>query len=539
MSEQFIIEWLRQIYLPSMENNPNRLRYSSGQRVNVPSHLQQLNSEGVLHPENFGHRIPTETNSERPSLEELLETIINQQRQPVNANIWTPQNRTQSEEPRNGIPNYRYSTASQSPNNNMSHQRPVLFPEFDELMYLYHRNVQEYQYTIQDMTERMEINPRRNTRQQHSILDNLVYPYHRNMQEYNQVTLRCLDVLQTLSTTQNRTNTPIHNNNVTNEFVPPVVNNDASTTFTASSPNATVLRTSTLGSNTTFRPVQMSRPVEFEFTLFPGTNVPNIVPRNINSSTTNAHTLLTPEQIARTTREYVFQENNRNLFPSAPICPIMLEEFQVGNNIRQIIHCGHHFLSSSLNRWFRRSSCCPVCRYNLWDVSAQEPQSFTGRASTYNSDRRANSIGEERSVPVQEQITNNIISRTLTDMSIMPISHDNELSSRQTSALINSYFSGQYPLDRDIQRTASVPRTLVDISNNNNIVNEERTETSEEDTPFLDFQSSNMEGAETSIRNWISSFINSNQPGMFPNMDLDISYTVEYDYPVDSSGQMA
>ena len=35
--------------------------------------------------------------------------------------------------------------------------------------------------------------------------------------------------------------------------------------------------------------------------------------------------------------------------------------------------------------------------------------------------------------------------------------------------------------------------------------------------------------AENTIRNWISSFLQ-NQPNQFPNIDLDISYTVEYDY---------
>ena len=402
-----------------------------------------------------------------------------------------------------------------------SNQRPVSFPEFDELMYLYHRNIQEYQYTIQEMTERIETNSRRNSRQQHTILDNLVYPYHRNMQEYNQVTLRCLDVLQNIHTLHHTNprnpSTPLHSHIPVPAPAPVTQTNTSTTLPTSNRP-----------------PAHTTRPVEFEFTLFPGMpgtiHLPNIVPRNPNTSTTM--TLLTAEQIARTTREYVFQESDRSSFPSAPVCPIMLEEFQVGNHVRQIIHCGHHFLSSSLNRWFRRSSCCPVCRYNLWDVSAQEPQLFTGRTS----DSRANSI-----VDTRLSDTHNIVPRVSPEMSMVNGSTMFSVSPTQnttvlqtpylattgsSSSLINSYFSGNYPLDRSAT-------TEQDVSNNNMMDMAE-----EEDTPFLDFQSSNMEGAETSIRNWISSFIQNNQPGMFPNMDLDISYTVEYDYPVDASGQV-
>ena len=118
---------------------------------------------------------------------------------------------------------------------------------------------------------------------------------------------------------------------------------------------------------------------------------------------------------------------------------------------------------------------------------------------------------------------------------IVPVSRE-ELSRRQTSSLINSYFSGHYPLDREtnIQRVVNGPIQIPEQASTQVPLDPSEGE----DTPFLDFQSTNMEGAETSIRNWITSFINSNQPGMFPNMDLDISYTVEYDYPTDSSGQM-
>jgi len=46
-------------------------------------------------------------------------------------------------------------------------------------------------------------------------------------------------------------------------------------------------------------------------------------------------------------------------------CPICLEDFQVGENICQIIQCGHIFKESELTRWFERHSVCPVCRCDV------------------------------------------------------------------------------------------------------------------------------------------------------------------------------
>ena len=667
MSDQFIIEWLRQIYLPLSETTSNRMVSGDGSDASTTFPASSPDaavlrtfasgSSGFITPQNYMRNIPSQNheniianlvselrsqqlnqeNTERTRLnlgqqniEDLAEFIINSQR---TSNQSRTNNNVENNNRQSNISNLA-SLLRQSvhrvPENQMQSERdeyrnqnnthtttPLSFPEFDELMYLYHRNIQEYQYTIQEMTERIEINTRRNSRQHNMVLDNLVYPYNRNMQEYNQVTLRCLDVLQSmyaLSTHERRQppdqSVPRNSTVPSNNFIPPHANN--STTFIGTTDGRT-MRPSPI--NSTFHTQQISRPLEFGFTLFPNViNLPNNVPRNTSSVTTP--TLLTPEQIARTTREYIFQESDRNTLDAsttftasspnatvlrtsalgstsapAPICPIMLEEFQPGNNIRQITHCGHHFLSSSLTRWFRRSSCCPVCRYNLWDISAQEPQLFTGRtsnsstmfpaslrnstgvlptsltdissdASTAFSASGSNTVISSdasttftASSPIQTEglsrlppeggVPNATVLRTFASGSnsransigdIVPVSRE-ELSRRQTSSLINSYFSGHYPLDRetDIQRVVNGPIQRPEPDS----VQGHLDPSEGEDTPFLDFQSTNMEGAETSIRNWITSFINSNQPGMFPNMDLDISYTVEYDYPTDSSGQRA
>jgi len=48
-------------------------------------------------------------------------------------------------------------------------------------------------------------------------------------------------------------------------------------------------------------------------------------------------------------------------------CPITLEEFQTGDNVRRIKSCGHIFREPAINNWFTTNVRCPVCRYDIRD----------------------------------------------------------------------------------------------------------------------------------------------------------------------------
>lgn len=48
-------------------------------------------------------------------------------------------------------------------------------------------------------------------------------------------------------------------------------------------------------------------------------------------------------------------------------CPITLEEFVDGEQIRQIHHCKHSFKETAIQNWFRSNVRCPVCRYDIRD----------------------------------------------------------------------------------------------------------------------------------------------------------------------------
>ena len=69
---------------------------------------------------------------------------------------------------------------------------------------------------------------------------------------------------------------------------------------------------------------------------------------------------LNEQQISQYTQTIFYTEQLNE-----PRCPITQENFEEGEEICQIIHCGHYFKKNAIYRWFSRSTNCPVCRYNL------------------------------------------------------------------------------------------------------------------------------------------------------------------------------
>ena len=51
--------------------------------------------------------------------------------------------------------------------------------------------------------------------------------------------------------------------------------------------------------------------------------------------------------------------------PLNTTCPITQESFNSDNLVTQILHCGHIFNTSSLDRWFEINTRCPLCRYDI------------------------------------------------------------------------------------------------------------------------------------------------------------------------------
>jgi len=74
----------------------------------------------------------------------------------------------------------------------------------------------------------------------------------------------------------------------------------------------------------------------------------------------------TQEQIDNAT-ELVEYSNDGNTFFVNTNCPISLEDFQDGDDVQRILHCGHTFRRSAIQNWFSRNVRCPVCRYDIRD----------------------------------------------------------------------------------------------------------------------------------------------------------------------------
>jgi len=74
---------------------------------------------------------------------------------------------------------------------------------------------------------------------------------------------------------------------------------------------------------------------------------------------------LTTEQITDATEMIRYSEHDSSLENAARSCPISLDEFQEGEMVCRIRHCGHIFKRDNLMQWFSTHTCCPVCRHNI------------------------------------------------------------------------------------------------------------------------------------------------------------------------------
>jgi hypothetical protein len=83
-----------------------------------------------------------------------------------------------------------------------------------------------------------------------------------------------------------------------------------------------------------------------------------------NRTFTNVIVRPTYAQITEATQILTYNENEHYNNNS---CPITMEEFNNGEQIFQIRHCGHNFREDALRNWFRTNVRCPVCRYDIRD----------------------------------------------------------------------------------------------------------------------------------------------------------------------------
>lgn len=78
---------------------------------------------------------------------------------------------------------------------------------------------------------------------------------------------------------------------------------------------------------------------------------------------------LTEEQINNATETFNYRAGEY----AHTTCPISLDEFQEGERICRINHCGHMFRDAAIKNWFRRNVRCPVCRHDIRTQNETEP----------------------------------------------------------------------------------------------------------------------------------------------------------------------
>lgn len=112
----------------------------------------------------------------------------------------------------------------------------------------------------------------------------------------------------------------------------------------------------------------------------------------------------TAEQINQSTETLIYNSQLELLNSS---CPIRLENFQEGENIRRIVSCGHCFSENSFNQWFQNNTRCPVCRYDIRDFSVDDSsgnnlnnENIVSDVS-FNLDRESNIVGDVFATTIQ------------------------------------------------------------------------------------------------------------------------------------------
>jgi hypothetical protein len=195
----------------------------------------------------------------------------------------------------------------------------------------------------QTMTQPIRSNPRRGSYREQStpvsqghilrmreldVLDTIMYDNYRIVRDYNYNIQMALNIIG-----RNRSN----NHNVEPYPVPPIPDPTPS-----NSPDDTPS-------------------LLFSYVFTPAAHLAT------QTTSESATTLLTREEISRTTRTYGYTEDMiiEDGDENANRCPITLDNFQIGDVICEIRGCGHIFKRPSLMNWLRRNSRCPMCRYEL------------------------------------------------------------------------------------------------------------------------------------------------------------------------------
>ena len=123
-------------------------------------------------------------------------------------------------------------------------------------------------------------------------------------------------------------------------------------------------------------------------------------------------------------------------------CPITLNDFQEGEQIRRIHHCGHTFSADAILNWFRENVVCPICRYDIRDYESTNDENTTNNdENTTNNDENTTNNNESlhspiytSSITITEPFIVDVSMSTITE----PFNVDSSMNITQPDSLMNS-----------------------------------------------------------------------------------------------------
>lgn len=135
----------------------------------------------------------------------------------------------------------------------------------------------------------------------------------------------------------------------------------------------------------------------------------------------------TAEELDRASEIVAYSSDASNNFMNHR-CPISLEEFQDGDQVRRINHCGHIFNEVSFQHWFHRNVRCPVCRFDV-----RETPTAPGNESDSSDNSTTNEVRPPIHIPPIDRDSN--VSNISRSNSLQTMFNDiaDELSSSLTS----------------------------------------------------------------------------------------------------------
>lgn len=117
--------------------------------------------------------------------------------------------------------------------------------------------------------------------------------------------------------------------------------------------NSNISLTSNNNAQTAQPQLRQSRRSNFEYDLL------TYLLTTINPSNDTINPIgLSESAIENNTRMITYSENMEETR-----CPITHSDFESGEQVCQIIHCGHYFKREAIMRWFQTHNTCPTCRH--------------------------------------------------------------------------------------------------------------------------------------------------------------------------------